>query len=145
MFTEKDRNNRNILISENVVKKSGVNDGGYGVFAGRDYQKGEVVEKCVFLELSNNIETTKIRPELRNYVFQSHLTPGNEIIAFGNGSLFNHHDKPNLETLFNSDKKDKRIMLYSATRPIKRGDELFINYGKGWFERHDIKKNQVSE
>ena len=51
MFTEKDRNNRNILISENVVKKSGVNEGGYGVFAGRDYQKGDIVEKCVFLKV----------------------------------------------------------------------------------------------
>ena len=140
MFTEKDRNNTHQIISENIVKKSGVADGGYGVFAGRNYDKDDIVEKCVFLELSNNIKTREIRPELRNYIFQSHMTPGNEIIVFGNGSLFNHQDNPNLEIFFNSDKKDKRIMLYTATKSIKKGDELFINYGKGWFERHGVDK-----
>ena len=49
MFSEKDRNNTHQIISENIVKKSGVVDGGYGVFAGRDYDKDDLVEKCVFL------------------------------------------------------------------------------------------------
>jgi hypothetical protein len=140
MLTQKDIDKKSQLVSQNIVKKSKLEGGGYGVFAGTNYNEGDPVEKCVFLELSNSKDSENVRPELDHYVFASHVTPGKEVLVFGNGSLFNHSDTPNLELIYDSKKLDKRIVVYRATKDIKKGDELFINYGKEWFNKHGMEK-----
>ena len=140
MLTKTDIDKKNQLVSQNIVKKSKLEGSGYGVFAGTNYNEGDPVEKCVFLELSNSKDSTYVRPELDHYVFASHVTPGKEVLVFGNGSLLNHSDTPNLVMTYDTKKVDKRIVIYIATKNIKRGDELFIDYGKGWFNNHGMEK-----
>lgn len=48
------------------------------------------------------------------------------IISLGNGSLLNHSKNPNVCAKF--DKKSQKMQFY-ALRDIKKGEQLFINYG----------------
>ena len=82
--------------SKNIIKK-GI--AGYGVFAGKGYNKGEIIETCPFIQIGKEHlqEINGKRNPLRDYVFTSHLKKDHELIVFGNGSLFNHSDNPNVK------------------------------------------------
>jgi hypothetical protein len=195
MINETDLNNKHQLVSCNIVKKSNIKGAGYGVFAGKDYNEGDVVDKCVYIEIVDNDKqkaqapvTTAIaematrartvnldnkgiddaglavlaaecntlrsemaglksalsdisnykRKELDDYVFKSHHNKNNEILVFGNGSLYNHSDAYNLQHVGRSDKIHKRVMQYCAVKPIKKGEELYINYGEGWLKKRGL-------
>jgi SET domain-containing protein len=113
------------FISENFLKKSGI--AGYGVFAGKDYNIDEEVEKCPFIEVKREHLMQEKNP-LRSYVFTSHLNDDSEIVVFGNGSIFNHSDDPNVYYYHNC--SGNRLLYFAAKKPIKEGDELFITYGQ---------------
>ena len=110
----------NKMFSSNYVTLSTIPKSGFGVFAGRYYKKGEVVEMCPFYEMPNF-------KHMESYTYTSHLDNKKSIIVFGNGSLFNHSINNNLKYVYNKDMD--RIIKYVATKNIKPTDELFINYG----------------
>ena len=51
---------------------------------------------------------------------------GGSAIALGNGSLFNHSAEANV--VFKQDYRRNK-MVFKSTRPIKAGEQLFIDYG----------------
>lgn len=107
------------------VKKSCMGD--RGAFATKDIRKGETVEICpVILEKRENI---KNNTEVDNYVFSSGKK-GEVALAFGYCSLFNHDDDYNVE--WQVDPNSKKIVL-RASKDIKKGDEMFISYGKKYW------------
>lgn len=55
-------------------------------------------------------------------------------VVLGNGMIFNHSDKPNIDYCFN---EDDFCFDYNASRDIQENEELVINYGNP--ERGDIK------
>ena len=112
------------FISENYISKSQIPDAGYGVYANRDYKEGDVVEINTFLEYVDN------RSGLENYVFKSHMNDNKHLIVLGNGSIFNHHDNNNINYYY---MPGKRFFVYKANRDIKKGEEMYINYGANWF------------
>lgn len=102
---------------------------GYGVFAGKDYNKDDIVEICPFIEINNMylVEMNEIKNPLNDYVFRSHLSENHSLVIFGNGSLFNHSEEPNV--YYHHDNTSNRLMYYNALKDIKEGEEMFINYG----------------
>ena len=52
---------------------------------------------------------------LRDYVFTSHLKKDHELVVFGNGSLFNHSNNPNVYYIMIKQKIDYYIMLRQKT------------------------------
>ena len=120
------------FLSENYIAKSKILNSGYGVFANRDYKSGDVVEVNRFLEFEDN------KTGLENYVFRSHLNPRKNIIVLGNGSVFNHSDNNNLDYFYI---KDKNFFIYKANQDISKGSEMYINYGKNWFDNKNFSKN----
>lgn len=126
--------------SVNCLKKSALKNGGYGIFAGKDFVVGEIVEVCPFIEIPRIFLSHPENP-LRHYVFTSHLTDGYEICVFGNGSLFNHSKNNNV--YYYHDCTGNRLLYYAALQPIKKGEEMFINYGN----KHSVsskKKNLIT-
>jgi len=117
--------------SDNYIKFSKIS--GYGIFAGKNYKKGDIVEICPFLE----IEKKFLEPEnpLNQYVFGSHLSPSGDkyILVFGNGSIFNHADENN--TYYYHDCTGNRLLYYAAKEDITEGTELCIHYG----DKHYVK------
>jgi SET domain-containing protein len=110
-----------------LVKKSPVH--GYGVFAQKDIKRGELVEQCCCLVFDSKEEC------LIDYAF---AFGRKSTVLTGFGCLYNHSDDHNLNHELDM---QNRIMTFKARRAIKKGEELFVNYGKYWFRSraYDLK------
>lgn len=108
----------------------GMTDVGRGVFAQRDFAKGEVVETCPLLIKP----TGEWGDATADYVFQYDDNDKTRALALGLCSLYNHADKPNLA--YETDDQ-ANTMVTRAARDIKSGEELRISYGKTWFKNRD--------
>lgn len=117
---------------------------GRGVFANQDFRKGQLVEASEIIRIPrkqfDSIAQRNFATVLSLYVFK--WTRGAVAIALGNGSLFNHSDTPNIS--YKPHSKSGTIK-FTATRSIKKGEQLFINYGytlkraKLWYTKHKVK------
>lgn len=114
-----------IETTDIYVAPSTIPNAGYGVFASKDIKKGTVIERAPFLETS-----TPYGGELMHYVFQSHLNPDKSLVVFGYGSIYNHALNPNVVYSISSQLPSDRLFTYTTTKNVKKGDELFINYGE---------------
>ena len=110
------------FISKNYLDKSSLDGAGYGIFTSVDYKEGDIVEVNPFREYTENYSG------LEAYRHGSHLTTGKHLLVLGNGSMLNHNENENLVHYY---MKNKKFYVYRAKRDIKKGEELFINYGKG--------------
>jgi SET domain-containing protein len=95
---------------------------GRGVFADRDYRRGDMVEacECIFVR-------TKYLPDsnpLSYYAFW--VRRGVVALALGNGSLYNHSSTPNI--YYTDSYLEPGILKLYAYRDIKAGEELTIIY-----------------
>lgn len=93
---------------------------GRGVYADEFIKKGDVIEVCELLL----IPYAEAIESLDAYVFgfdKSHLA-----LALGNGSLYNHTNRPNAFCYFDFKKKQ---IVFEAKRNIHPEEEIFINYG----------------
>ena len=107
------------------VKQSLISGGGRGVFAEKDFKKGEVIEVCPLItDYKKNFEKSKIK----DYTFKSKFKPDQEVIVFGMCSMYNHSDNFNV-----GHNQDPENMIYIASRDIKKGEELYVNYGTNYW------------
>lgn len=99
---------------------------GRGVYAARNIKAGELVEASPVLIL-DEWEANKINPTILNcYVFAWQEDHKESAVAFGLGSLFNHSTRENLTYANNY---ENRTIEFIALRDIKKGNQLFIDYG----------------
>lgn len=119
----------NTLIQKTEVRKSRIH--GWGVFATKDIEKGKVIEQCPFL-----ITFGKNHKKMQDYLFLRDSKTG--IIILGYGCLYNHSKKYNVEYL--EDTKNE-LIEFVALKNIKKGEELFINYGNKYFTERGMKIN----
>ena len=114
------------------VAPSKIAQGGRGVFARSGIKKGEVVETCPFIEIS---QKEAERSVLINYIIL--VGKDRAALALGYGSLYNHSESPNAR--FKINEKDKEI-VFTAIREINKDEEITFDYGGGeqrnplWFE-----------
>ena len=101
---------------------------GRGVFAGRAFAEGDVVESCPSILIPEEEIEGGV---LLDYVFDSHR-PGKVLLLLGLGSLYNHSSQPNLYH-----RTAGRLTIeFVALRDIERGEELTHNYGADyWADR----------
>ena len=140
---------RNKSAALELVKIAGVDtyvgpseDMDRGMFAERDFEPGEIIEVAPILVVPR--AQIKAGDVLRNYVFN--FDEKNVMVALGYASMFNHSYKPNARY-----KKDKaaRTLTFTAIKPIKEGQEIFVNYNLDpnnqtplWF---DVKEKQTEK
>ena len=114
-----------ITPSPTEVRETGTAKG-RGVFAGRNFAAGEVVETSPIVLLHGPYDSYP--QEVKSIVFNWGSLCGlgdAHAIALGYGSLFNHDNPANTE--YSADPANLR-MQYRARRAIAAGEELTINY-----------------
>ncbi len=105
---------------------------GRGVFATRNIKNGDLIERCPVLQLDEK----DIGGELLNYVFYGE-NEKKRLIAMGNGMLFNHSSFPNVSYHLEETPLGPELIIY-ALRDIRKGEELFYNYGSEWWTTRNI-------
>lgn len=109
-------------------------DKGRGIFALRDFRKGELVEKSPVQPFSLADKKKILKTSLKNYYIESDDGKFN-CIMFGYGSIFNHSSDPNAKVDFD---KAKKNVIFKTIKNIKKGEEITFNYNG------DSKKNLLS-
>lgn len=130
--------NNQYIQSKKIIVKFSCPEMGVGVFATEDIEKDELIERCPLIQLAWRSQYHG-DPQIRKYCFPLHCNcqdcqknSPRLFISLGYGSLYNHQDENNCYTSFNY--KDL-IADYIAIQPIKKGEEIFINYGDKYFSK----------
>lgn len=110
---------KKLFVNKIAVKKSARH--GYGVFAEKNFKKGEVIEECYM------IVTRGGDKGLEDYYFD---VKGKHGIFTGFGIVYNHSEDPNADYDIYA---KSRLVRFKANRAIKKGEEISIDYGEGWF------------
>lgn len=108
---------------------------GRGVFARRDFKKGDVIEVAPVVPVAEENVPEDEFPD--GYLLAwDEDTPGEEYaMALGYIMLYNHSAKPNMD--LECDFEDETISAV-ASRRIKAGEELTWDYGCDlWFETEE--------
>ena len=96
---------------------------GTGVFAGRAFRRGQIVEYCPVLVVSERRMRHLVAGGLREYLYEF----GDDYaLALGLGSLYNHSSHPGAEC---EARVDERLLVVRARRTIAPGEEITISYG----------------
>jgi hypothetical protein len=107
-----------------VVRPSPVH--GRGVFATADHRRGAVVDSGHVLVLP--VTEPRAGDHLERYVFAFDRT--RTCVLLGAASLCNHCTPANVEVEIDLDRRTYRLL---ATRPIRRGEELLLDYGDSYW------------
>jgi hypothetical protein len=97
---------------------------GLGVFAAKAIKSGELIESCPTI-LLNAKERKQAEKTLLNYYIYPWKSTRTASVVLGYGSVINHSFTPNTDWKQNF--KTKR-MNYRAIKPIKKGEEISVNY-----------------
>lgn len=99
---------------------------GYGVFAQQHFRPGDTIEECYCLVFKRNEKF------LMNYFYGCQ---DKNLLALGSVSIANHSLENNAIIVF--DAGDSVISLV-ASKNIAPGEEIFTNYGDGWFASRQL-------
>lgn len=102
---------------------------GLGVFANQDIAKGEVIELCPYLVIDD--DDLQEANRLNDYLFTSPDDPGDYLVLMGFGMLYNHGEPANAEWQIDDD--DNRFVRMSASRDIKKDEEILHDYGQEYW------------
>ena len=118
------------MIQKIIVKRTvsrGVgneSENGRGVFALVDFKEGDIIEAAPVLNI-----TVAERKLLEKTIFAYYMYPWRSTrsgaLALGYGSIYNHSFDPNADWKQNFKTNN---MVYQALRPIKKGEEITVNY-----------------
>lgn len=97
---------------------------GRGVFALRDFKKGEMIEICPVLVIPGRHSELILSTKLDHYAFD---WDGDDDLALllGYGMIYNHSYSPNAKILHDIGKRHSEI---TAIKPVKKGEEILVNY-----------------
>jgi uncharacterized protein len=107
------------------VRKSDIHN--KGVFSNYDIKKGDLVEVAPYIIIND-------KTPVLNYVF-FYTKKKYYCFVLGYGSMYNHSADYNLDFYVNDVDHD---FEYYAKRDIKKGEELFINYGSEFWTSRKI-------
>lgn len=119
------------LVRANIeVKPSGIH--GFGVFATTDIPANTLLEECHVLRVPYESRL------LRNYLFM--LNDDTCVLPLGCGAIYNHADSPNASYDIDA---NLGVMRFKCVRPLVKGEEVFISYGKKWFSSRHVMPAQA--
>ena len=118
------------MLSENM---------GMGVFAGRNYKKNEVIERCIVIPIPVELIQYTL---LDNYVFGDDR---GALVVLGYAMVYNHDDDSSVHYGTANHLPSYRSIdgspdsFFYASHDIKEGEEIFSQYGgERWFAERKI-------
>jgi len=109
---------------------------GRGVRAGAQFYRGDEIEHCPAIYLKS-VPSGK----LSDYVFST--ANGAFVMALNKCAMFNHSSEPNAQwnVVGNANEPDSWYVNVYALQDIAPGEEIFIDYGPGyWSSRPHMKQ-----
>ncbi len=106
---------------------------GYGVFARKNFRKGEKIEEC-YIIVSRGGDRG-----LEDFYFD---IKGKYGIFTGFGIIYNHSEDPNADYFINV---KRRLATIKAARKIRKGEEIFVSYGDDWFSSRGLKSKNIAK
>ena len=110
---------------------------GNGVFATQYIPANTTLEECHHLRISAQ-DCSGI---LDDYVYalepEPHASGENSeqySLPLGYGSIFNHADEHNTEYWHDT---ERDLIVFHTIKDVSEGEQLFINYGKAWWETRE--------
>ena len=107
---------------------SRIENAGRGVFAAKLVLKGEIIESCPVVEITEKEVSLLRKTELKNYYFLWGSDLKKVAVCFGFGSLYNHSYSPN--ATYNKRLKEK-LIDFVALKDINKDEEITVNYNFG--------------
>jgi hypothetical protein len=111
---------------------------GNGVFATQYIPADTTLEECHHLR----IRAENCSGILDDYVYAlepeddaSEEESENYSLPLGWGSIFNHADEHNTEYWHDT---ERDLIVFHTIKDVSAGEQLFINYGKAWWETREI-------
>ncbi len=109
---------------------------GRGVFATGRIERGSVVDRGFVLSFRDNeSEKSSI---IDRYAFD--YDGSKRCLVLGIASLCNHNSDPNVEVEIDDEKGTYRLL---AVRAIRRGEELFVDYGLEYWDQPGVSSNPI--
>jgi SET domain-containing protein len=112
------------LIQNVKAAKSKVH--GFGAFAAKNLRNHDNIEECPFIVSD---QEDKNPERLQRYLF-SGQTKKTTMLILGYGCIYNHADANNADYYYDD---EKNVIVFYATAPIKKGKEIFVNYGNDYW------------
>jgi hypothetical protein len=129
--TKKHSKKDKYIIPDITIKYSNKING-RGIFANKDYKKGDILEICPCIKVTMVTKIIDEKP-LNNYAYS--INDEFSLIGVGYCSMYNHSDSPNTEWTIMNDNQLKIEVL----RDIQKSEEIFISYGKNYWESRSNK------
>ena len=120
------------------VRTSRIPNSGDGLFAARDFAAGAPLGEYRGRVLSL-LQATRLQDRdylMGGFGINAHVDARFALDAPGR-YVNDHFDKARLNARFNKDKGKRRALLV-ATRPIRRGEEIYASYGEGYWRSRGI-------
>ncbi len=102
---------------------------GLGVFAKENLAEGIIIETSPVIVMTKDERKLLDQTLLHDYIFEWGDDQKECAMALGYIPLYNHSYNSNCEYEMEFKKK---IMTVKTVRPVKKGEELFINYNGDW-------------
>ncbi len=116
---------------------------GLGVFAIDDIPADTTLEECHHLR----IEEQNCLGIIEDYVYglESEQNGSGETEAcyslpLGCGSIYNHAENHNIEYWHDT---ERDLIVFHTIKDIRAGDQLFVDYGREWWETREFTPDQA--
>jgi SET domain-containing protein len=108
---------------------------GRGVFTSERLPGGKLIEVAPVIVLSQDERMLLDQTLLHDYIFLWGENDTACCVALGYVSIYNHHYQSNAE--YEMDFM-ARLIRIRTVRPIKKGEEIFINYNGTWNDKKPV-------
>ena len=108
----------------------------HGIFATTNFKKDDTIELCPYLVIDK--EDMGEDCILHDYVFRCPEEDCEDyLVVLGLGMVYNHSFSPNAE--WEIYEKDGRFVRFFALKDIKKGEEIFHDYGEEYWDTREEK------
>jgi len=116
------------IIPPSKVKIVEVEGKGRGVVAVEKIKKGEIIETCPIIEISEKEKQfVESQSDVLKYYYLIQEDLKRCCIMLGYGSVYNHSQNPNADIDY-PDEKSEKYLQFVALRDIKPGEEIVYDY-----------------
>ena len=109
--------------------------GGRGMFTAENIEDGTVIEISPVIVMNKNERKLLDQTLLHDYIFEWGIDKEECCMALGLVPLYNHNYESNCEYFMDFDNETIQV---KTIRPVKKGEELTINYNGNWNDNKKI-------